>query len=70
MSRLSIEALDSLEPEERRTLYHMLKLRVLIGEDGEARAEMHIRPPARMEEEDPVVYRAGRTPWSVRTAGR
>ena len=29
-----LEALESLEPEERRTVYEMLRLEVLVGTDG------------------------------------
>jgi hypothetical protein len=46
----------------------MLKLKVML-EDGEAWAEMPIRPPRSLEE-DPGVYRTGATSWSARAVVR
>ena len=66
---LAPEALDSLEPEERHRLYGMLRLKVLWFEDGEAWAEMPIRPLTTLEE-NPGVYRIGVTSRFARTAAR
>ena len=63
---LAPEVLTSLGPEERRHLYGILGLKVFV-EDGEAWAEMPIRPPAALEKDS--VYRTGRTSASARTGG-
>ncbi len=64
---LAPEALDSLEPDERHRLYGILRLRVMVGEDGKAWAEMPIGRPASLDE-DPAVYRCGVTSRSALTA--
>ena len=45
---LAPDVLESLGPEERRRLYGILGLKVFV-EDGEAWAEMPIRPPAALD---------------------
>ncbi len=66
---LAPEALDNLTPEERRRLYGILGLKVLVTADGEAWAEMPIRPPTRLEE-GPWVYRNGVTSRSALMEGQ
>ncbi|HEV2093029.1 MAG TPA: hypothetical protein VGR18_07675, partial [Rubrobacter sp.] len=63
---LAPEVLESLEPEERRRLYGILGLKVFV-EDGEAWAEMPIRPPTPLSGEG--VYRNEGTSTSARTGG-
>ncbi len=60
---LAPEVLESLGPEERRRLYGILGLKVFV-EDGEAWAEMPIRPAAL---EGDSGYRTEGTPTSART---
>lgn len=60
---------NPMGPEERHHLYGMLRLRVLWFEEGDAWAEMPIRPLANLEE-DSGVYRTGVTSRSARTAAR
>lgn len=55
---LAPEALDSLGSEERHRLYGMLKLKVLVGQNGEAWAEMPVRPPTDLKDERDRVYHA------------
>ena len=64
---LAPEAIDSLTPEERHRLYGMLKLKVLVGKDGEASAEMPVRPSTTLSE-NPGVYHTGVTSRSALTA--
>jgi hypothetical protein len=65
---LAPESLERLEPEERHRLYGILGLRILVGPDGEVRAEIPIRLPARLEETQSV-YRNGGRSRSARMAG-
>jgi hypothetical protein len=65
---LAPESLERLEPEERHRLYGILGLRILVGPDGEVRAELPIRPPARLEETQSV-YRNGGRSRSARMVG-
>ncbi len=66
---LAPDALESLAPEERHRLYGILGLRVHVGPDGEAWAELPLRYPTSLEE-GPVVYKDGVTSRSARTGGR
>lgn len=66
---LAPDALDSLEPEERHRFYGILGLKVHVGADGRAWAELPLRWPVSLEE-DPGVYKSGVTPISVLTEGR
>ncbi|MDP8900731.1 MAG: hypothetical protein M3N33_06195 [Actinomycetota bacterium] len=63
---LAPDVLESLEPEERRRLYGILGLKVFV-EDGEAWAEMPIRPPTPLTEDG--VYSNEVTSTSARTGG-
>jgi site-specific DNA recombinase len=63
---LAPEVLESLGPEERHRLYGILGLRVFV-EDGDAWAEMPIRPPTPLREDG--VYRKEVTSTSARTGG-
>jgi hypothetical protein len=61
---LAPDVLESLGPEERRRLYSILGLKVFV-EDGEAWAEMPIRPLTQLPEDD--VYRNEVTSTYART---
>jgi hypothetical protein len=43
-SGIAPEALDSLDPEERRNLYGMLRMRAVVYPDGEVVAELDGAP--------------------------
>lgn len=62
------EVLEALGPEERGRLYGILGLKVSVTADGEAWAEMPIRPPTRLEEQRSV-YRKGFTPTCAPAGG-
>src|SRR5919199_2844501 len=66
-AQLAPHAMEDLEPEERHHLYKMLGLKVWVNKDGEAWAEMPIRPNATRLEDDPGVYRREITSRSART---
>jgi flagellar motility protein MotE (MotC chaperone) len=51
---LAPEVLEALGPEERGRLYGILGLKVSVKADGEAWAEMPIRPPTRLEGQEGV----------------
>jgi site-specific DNA recombinase len=63
---LAPEVLESLGPEERHRLYGILGLKVFV-EDGEAWAEMPVRPPTPLQENGG--YRNEVTSTSARTGG-
>ena len=63
---LAPDVLESLGPEERRRLYGILGLKVFV-EDGEAWAEMPIRPPTALDGDSG--YRTEVTSTSARTGG-
>jgi site-specific DNA recombinase len=65
---LAPDALDSLEPDERRRLYKMLRLTVPFDKNGQAWAEMPIKPLVNLE--DPGVYNSEVTPRSARMDAR
>jgi site-specific DNA recombinase len=64
---LAPEVLESLDSEERHRLYGILGLSVFV-EDGEAWAEMPIRPPTALEEDGG--YQTEVTSTSARTSAR